>query len=50
MYFLAKMKNKTSDEMGSVAVKTLKNIGVKNMTYDNGKENVKHAEINSTGL
>ena len=46
MYFLAKMKNKTSEEMLSVAVKTLKDIGVKTMTYDNGTENVKHGEIN----
>ena len=46
LYLMAKMKNKTSDEMFSVAVKTLKNIGVKTMTYDNGTENVRHEEIN----
>ena len=32
--------------MASVAVKTLKDKGVKTMTYDNGTENVKHKEIN----
>ena len=46
MYFFAKMKNKTSEEMASVAVKTLKDKGVKTMAYDNGTENVKHKEIN----
>lgn len=46
MYFFAKMKNKTSEEMFSVTVKTLKDKGVKTMTYDNGTENAKHKEIN----
>lgn len=46
MYFLAKMKDKSASEMFAVAVKTLKGIEVKTMTYDNGTENTKHEEIN----
>ena len=40
------MKNKSASEMLTAAVKTLKGIEVKTMTYDNGTENTKHEEIN----
>ena len=46
MYFLAKMKDKSASEMLIAAVNTLKGIGVKAITYDNGTENTKHEEIN----
>ena len=42
MYFLAKMKDKSADQMFIATMKTLKNQKVKTMTYDNGTENTKH--------
>ena len=46
MYFLAKMKDKSANQMFLATIKTLKNQKVKTMTYDNGSENAKHEQIN----
>ena len=35
-YFITKMKDKSAGEMMAATMKTLKNQGVKTMTYDNG--------------
>ena len=41
--FWRKMKDKSAGEMMAATIKTLKNQGVKTMTYDNGTENVNHS-------
>ncbi len=46
MYFLQKMPNKTAEQMFLATMKTLKNLPVKTMTYDNGTENVYHEQVN----
>jgi IS30 family transposase len=46
LYKIAKMPNKSADEMKSATIKTLSNLEVKTITYDNGTENTKHLEIN----
>ena len=40
------MKDKSAGEMLSATMKTLKNQGVKTMTYDNGTENANHSLVN----
>ena len=47
MYFLQKMPNKTAEQMFLATMKTLKNLPVKTMTYDNGTENVYHEQVNN---
>ena len=40
------MKDKSAGEMMAATMKTLKNQGVKTMTYDNGTENANHSLVN----
>ena len=41
------MKDKSAGEMMIATIKTLKNQGVKTMTYDNGTENANHSLVNN---
>ncbi|MBQ3565386.1 MAG: IS30 family transposase [Alphaproteobacteria bacterium] len=47
LYRLAKMKDKSAGKMLTATIRTLKNQGVKTMTYDNGTENANHGFANS---
>ena len=40
------MKDKSAGEMMVATIKTLKNQGVKTITYDNGTENANHSLVN----
>jgi len=46
-YRLAKMQDKSAGEMLAATIRTLKNQGVKTMTYDNGTENANHEFANN---
>ena len=41
------MNDKSAGAMLSATMKTLKNQGVKTMTYDNGTENANHSLVNN---
>lgn len=47
LYRLAKMQDKSAGEMLAATIRTLKNQGVKTMTYDNGSENINHELVNN---
>ena len=47
LYCLAKMQDKSAGEMLAATIRTLKNQGVKTMTYDNGSENANHEFANN---
>jgi IS30 family transposase len=46
LYRIVRMADKSSEEMVSAAQKALAGIPVRSITYDNGKENMKHGVIN----
>ena len=47
LYRLTKMRDKTAGEMLSATIRTLKNQGVKTMTYDNDTKNANHEFTNN---